>query len=274
MKKLILLTLILFVSVFVNAQDLPEIVYLKNGNFIRGRITKLVPNESLIIRSRDGKLYTYLMSEVVSIEKNPSYKEKSTSIMPSNDNTEPESPIVHKKPVKETSEVDLDYSPTYQYTLDKGFRVFFDLGYSLNTRDFVNVKSSELNRMEVSFSIGNQFDNLFYLGIGAGYNYFYDLSNGSYPVYIHPRFNFETDKSIGYLVDFKIGYALGEESLRGLYTFSGFGLRFAQRSGGGVNLILGFTNYYVDGVISENGYSWEKSKVNLGAITFKVGFDF
>ena len=274
MNRLILLTLILFVSILVNAQDFPEIVHLKNGNFIRGRITKMVPNEFLIIKSGDGKLYTYLMSEVVSIEENPAYKKVTAPAVSNNAVEELDNSDVYRKPVRVISESDYDYSPINQYSLDKGFRAFFDLGYSLNTREFVNVKSSQLNRVEMSVSVGNQFNNLFYLGIGGGYNYFYDSIGGSFPVYLHPRFNFNTDERIGYLVDFKLGYVFGQESLRGLYTFSGFGLRFAQRSGGGVSLILGLTNYYVDGVISKNGYYWEKSKVNLGAITFKVGFDF
>lgn len=276
MNKLILLTLILFVSIFVNAQDLPEIVHLKNGNFIRGRITKIVPNDFLIIKSGDGKLYTYLMSEVVSIEENPSYKKVTSPGVSNNVVEESESSNTYRKPLRVTSEPDYDYYPTNhnQYALDKGFRAFFDLGFSLNTREFVNVESSQLNRIEMSFSVGNQFNDLFYLGAGAGYNYFYESLGGSYPVYIHPRFNFNNNEQMGYLIDFKIGYALGEESLRGVYTFSGFGLRFAQGSGGGVNLILGFTNYYVDGFIFKNDYSWEKSKVNLGAITLKIGFDF
>ena len=276
MNRLILLMLILSVSVFVNAQDLPEIVYLKNGNFIRGRITKMVPNEFLIIKSGDGKLYTYLMSEVVSIEENPAYKKVTVPAVANSAVEESENSGVYRKPVKEISELDcdIDYYPTNQYSLDKGFRAFFDLGYSLNTREFVNMKSSQLNRMEMSVSVGNQFNNLFYLGIGGGYNYFYDSLGGSFPVYLHPRFNFNTNGKMGYLIDFKVGYAFGQESLRGAYTFSGFGLRFAQRSGGGMSLILGLTNYYIDGVISRDGYYWENSKVNLGAITFKIGFDF
>lgn len=274
MRKLILLTLILFVSTFVSAQDLPEIVHLKNGNLIRGRITKIVPNDFLIIKSGDGKLYTYLMSEVVSIEENPSFKESSTQVVSNNVSSDSENFSTYTKPVKVTSESDFDYFYIDEYALDKGFRAFFDLGYSLNTREFVNAKSSQLNRIEMSFSVGNQFNDLFYLGVGAGYNYFYDASMGSYPVYIHPRFNFNSNRKTGYLIDFKVGYAFGQESLRGLYTFSGFGLRFAQRSGGGISLIVGFTNYYVDGIITKDGYNWEKSKVNLGALTFKVGFDF
>lgn len=214
------------------------------------------------------------MSEVVNIKDNPSFKKSSAQVVSNNISSDSENLSTYTEPVKEASESDPDYSYIGEYAPDKGFRILFDLGYSLNTRKFVNAKSSQLNRIEVSFSAGNQFNDLFYLGVGVGVNYFNGASLASYPVYIHPRFHFDTNRKMGYLIDTKIGYALGEEDLKGLYTFTGFGLRFAQRSGGGLNLIAGFTNYSVNGFLIKDGNYWKESKVNLGALTFKVGFDF
>lgn len=70
MRNLILTFIFLCAGISLNAQDLPEIVYLKNGNLIRGRIVKLVPNETLEIKSGDGKIYVYRMNEVIRIERN------------------------------------------------------------------------------------------------------------------------------------------------------------------------------------------------------------
>lgn len=70
MRKFIFAAIFLCAGISLSAQDLPEIVYLKNGNLIRGKIVKLVPNKSLEIKSGDGKIYSYQMSEIIRIERN------------------------------------------------------------------------------------------------------------------------------------------------------------------------------------------------------------
>ena len=70
MKKLC--SLLWFVLICISqtfAQDIQEVVYLKNGSIIRGLIIEQIPNESLKIQTRDGNVFAYKMSEVQKITK-------------------------------------------------------------------------------------------------------------------------------------------------------------------------------------------------------------
>jgi hypothetical protein len=44
-----------------------DVVYLKNGSIIRGRIMEQIPNVSLKIETRDGSLFVYKFDEVEKI---------------------------------------------------------------------------------------------------------------------------------------------------------------------------------------------------------------
>jgi hypothetical protein len=51
------------------AQDMIDVVYLKNGSIIRGTILELVPERSVKIETRDGSVFVYQMTEVDRIAK-------------------------------------------------------------------------------------------------------------------------------------------------------------------------------------------------------------
>ena len=63
-QSIILLVSLFVASLNVQAQKANETVYLKNGSVIKGTIVEQVPNESLKIRTADGSLFVYQMSEV------------------------------------------------------------------------------------------------------------------------------------------------------------------------------------------------------------------
>ena len=68
-QSIILLVSLFVASLNVQAQKANETVYLKNGSVIKGTIVEQVPNESLKIRTADGSLFVYQMSEVTKITK-------------------------------------------------------------------------------------------------------------------------------------------------------------------------------------------------------------
>ena len=75
MKKLLLvISLICGFTLSSFAQDLQEVVYLKNGSVIRGSIIEQVPNRSIKIQTADGNIFVYEMSDVVKISKEQRYK--------------------------------------------------------------------------------------------------------------------------------------------------------------------------------------------------------
>lgn len=51
------------------AQEMQDVVYLKNGSIIRGLVIEQVPGKSLKIRTRDGSVFGYSMEEVERITK-------------------------------------------------------------------------------------------------------------------------------------------------------------------------------------------------------------
>lgn len=69
MKRLLLL--IVFVASFfcIKAQYNEEIIYLKNGSYIRGIVIEQVPNEYLSVQTRDGQVYSFYIDEISKIMK-------------------------------------------------------------------------------------------------------------------------------------------------------------------------------------------------------------
>lgn len=55
-----------------SAQMLEDVVYLKDGSMIRGTIIQQIPNAHLTIRITGGSTFTYAMSEIIRITKEPS----------------------------------------------------------------------------------------------------------------------------------------------------------------------------------------------------------
>ncbi|MBD8349586.1 hypothetical protein [Dysgonomonas sp. HGC4] len=261
MKKLILLTLLIFVGVSLSAQDLPEIVYLKNGNLIRGEIIQIIPDKSLEIRSKDGKVYVYDMDEVLSIEKN------AAAAPPRRYNDRRTSSGHYGRHAEEFSE------PMYssnEYSLHEGYRGMFDLGYS------VSVDVAELNRLEFTTSHGYQFNPYLFLGVGGGVSFYHgndSESTVSFPIFINPRIDFNTGK-ISPFIDLKGGYTLGED-VEGLYLSPSIGARCAITTGTAINFSMGYTLQQLEvPVLNEYGRKIDSSHPNIGAITIKIGFDF
>ena len=70
MKKIWLFMLLVFGSfAFCMAQEMQEVVYLKNGSVIRGVIIEQIPGKSLKIQTNDGSIFAYEMYEVEKITK-------------------------------------------------------------------------------------------------------------------------------------------------------------------------------------------------------------
>lgn len=72
MKKVLLTTVfILTVTIVFGQNNLQDVVYLKNGSIIRGTIIEQVPNESLKVKTADGSIYVFTISDVEKMTKEP-----------------------------------------------------------------------------------------------------------------------------------------------------------------------------------------------------------
>ena len=50
-------------------QSMEDVVYLKNGGFVRGTIVEQIPGESLKIQTRDGNVFVFAMDEITRLSK-------------------------------------------------------------------------------------------------------------------------------------------------------------------------------------------------------------
>ena len=73
MQRFILLTcLTTFVMTSTAfAQQMEDVVHLKNGGLVRGTIIEQIPGESLKIQTRDGNVFVYTMDEIAKMSKEP-----------------------------------------------------------------------------------------------------------------------------------------------------------------------------------------------------------
>ncbi|MCP4181174.1 MAG: hypothetical protein GY756_25710 [bacterium] len=69
MKKYILILLCLLSTQLFSQTQTRDVVYLKNGSVIKGKITEMNPSSNLKIETSDGSLFVYQMAEVLKMEK-------------------------------------------------------------------------------------------------------------------------------------------------------------------------------------------------------------
>jgi len=188
MKKALLVLFLIIGSITVSiAQNVQEVVYLKNGSVVRGSVIEQVPNVSLKIQTADGSVFAYQMSEVDKITK------------------------------EESRYVGRNYSPFNNHSgNDIGYRGYIDLGYTLGTGIFA------LDRIELTTSHGYQLIPYLFVGAGAGLSYYSDLELFALPIFANVR-AYILDNSISPYVDLKIGYSVLD--LKGFYMNPSIGCK-------------------------------------------------
>lgn len=132
MKKSIILLFSVFFTLNIGAQTINETVYLKNGSVVKGAIIEQVPNESLKIKTGDGSIFVFQMSEVTKITKEE----------------------VEEKPAKKVVVSDGKH---------RGLDFGINAGYLIGVGD---AKDSNFPSLEMS--LGKQLNKNLYLGLGAG----------------------------------------------------------------------------------------------------------
>ena len=75
MKKFLLTTVFILTATVLFAQNLQDVVHLRNGSIIRGTIIEQVPNQSLTIETADRSLFVFAIDEVERISREPIIQE-------------------------------------------------------------------------------------------------------------------------------------------------------------------------------------------------------
>lgn len=168
MKKILLgFILIFLMPICTFAQNIQEVVYLKNGSVIKGIVIEQVPGESLKIQTKDGSVFAYKMTEVERIT---------------------------KELLKESG-----YFST-KAMISAGYKGFVDFGY------IFDLDNCRADRLELTTSHGYQFNPYFYLGAGVGIDYYTDASLFAVPIFANIRIT-PLKRRVTPYIDAKIGYS-------------------------------------------------------------------
>lgn len=256
MKKVLLFLVMLFsFSLYSNAQtSYNEVVYLKNGSMIKGVIIEQIPNESLKIKTVDGSIFVYKISEVEKIT-----KEETTAVAP---RTYPTHSYKAGKEARREARRTL-----------KGYKGFVDAGYTFDLDDYYY---DNMNRIEISTTHGYQFNNYFFVGGGVALDYYTDADLYAVPIFANFRANF-INKKITPFGDFKLGYTAGD--VEGVYLSTAIGVRFTMAKKTAINLRLEYTcqgtgsGYYDYGGGSSISYYYTDLDI-INGFGFKLGFEF
>lgn len=216
------------------AQNVQEVVYLKNGSVIRGIVVEQVPGESLKIRTNDGSVFAYKMSDVEKITK---------EVGNSNSQTQ---------------------SLNNGIGIKAGYKAFVDFGYTLGTG------VHKLDRIELMTTHGVQINPYLFVGAGAGCHYYTEYTEFSIPIFVDIRATILKNNITPY-IDFKIGYSVLD--VEGFYLSPSIGCRFAIGEKSGVYVGAGYVMQKRNAYYDYDFYAKNNSN-NHNGISLKLGFDF
>lgn len=229
-----------------------DVVYLNNGSIIRGTIIEQVPNKTLKIKTSDGSVFVYDIADIEKIAK--------------------EEPVVNygNNGYYQPYYTNNGSSQKHRYSdfSRTGYRGFVDIGYALGVGDYGD------GVFAVSTSHGYQFNPYIFVGAGIGVDYHLDYETVFLPIFADIRGYF-IDGSITPFVGIKIGYSPVDGY--GLYFNPSVGASFGISRKFALNVSIGYNlqraevyTYYYSYYGPRSSYSNE----TIGAITFKVGFEF
>lgn len=159
-KKTILSALLLCLAATLHAQTPGNIIYLKNGSVIKGNVVESVPNQHIKIRTSDGSIFVYQMSDVDRI-------------------------VMNEEKKNTTSEND---PKSWQQKGHRGLDFSISLGPDVT---FNNGKGSA--RFGTEIEGGKKFNKNFYFGVGLGVSA--GNGNTSIPLFGSLRTFFPVDNS-------------------------------------------------------------------------------
>ena len=144
-----------------------------------------------------------------------------------------------------------------------GYRGFVDLGYTIGVGGM-----PDRNQIALTTSHGYQFNPYFYAGLGAGVNYYHDISKMEIPIFA----DFRTDILNNWITPYaelRVGYAINNGARFFVTPIGGCRFNFNKIA---LNIGVGYTlqklpsHWYGDGTVDYNFRS--------NAVCVKLGLDF
>jgi hypothetical protein len=178
---------------------------------------------------------------------------------------------------------------------ERGYRGFIDITYNKEVNfyeEYSGDNKKDLNKIEMTYSNGYQFNKHFYLGAGIGLSFPADRDNTFIPVFIDTRFYLDGSNFTPYF-SLRGGYEMcksGNYLFKTSNTYSykdnpfinpSFGVRYRFHKKLAVNANIGYQykkepEYIQSQQYSGNGYhTFTTYKTNnYSAINARVGFEF
>ncbi len=236
MKKIFLSLLAFGLLSVAQAQTEQDVIYLKNGEVLSGKIVEHIPGECVRFRTADGKVHEYGIEEFIRFTQFSSQTHSKVT-----------APKNYQQLMKEA-----DWRP-------RGYRGMAELGASFG------VKYSDVI-YQLTTSHGFQADPNIFIGAGLGFDYDAKREWFFMPIFANLRF-YISKKRLSPFVDVKAGYS--PVSVKGAYANASIGCHYSLSQKLGLNLSVGYDVQKYDGrseMENRNDY--------LHAVNLKVGVDF
>lgn len=224
MKKILFLILTLLMCGAAMAQNLQDVVYLKNGSVVRGTLIEQVPDVK--IRTADGSIWIFEVDKVERIASEP--KVQSSSTLDLTGNQYSNSGL--------RADNGSSKSSRFSYTdLGRGLRMLMGMTFQQRTSRYA------CGVFDVDISLGLQLNPKFYVGLGLAdqiyfdywyYGYYddYPMPVAQLPVFVDFRYDAKPGK-FSPMADLRFGYSVTGDELvdySGMYINPSAGIRIRR----------------------------------------------
>lgn len=241
MKKKFLFLIMFFLTSFLCgfAQEMRDVVYLKDGSVVKGIIVEQIPNKSIKLQTGDGSLFVYQIDAV-------------------------------EKMTKELREA----SPHIGYNqwvaskgLTAGYKGYVDFGYTIGIGTYAR------DRLTVSIVNGVQFNPYLFFGLGAALNLYPRGEEIGIPIFANVRGHF-IKGNVAPFLDLRVGYSPLVDAT-GFYLSPSFGCRFGLSERVGLNVSVGYEVQEAEVIVGYGRYYYPRvDSRGLGGVSLKVAVDF
>lgn len=233
-KLLVILCGILFITQQLSAQQFQEVLYLKNGSVIKGVVMEQNTNSSVKIKTQDGNIFVYPMSEVDKVTKEE---------------------ILKRVRRQRNSSADVENA--------RGYKGFVDLGGTIGIGHYGD------GVVSVSTTHGFQFNPYLFLGAGMAVEYHNFYGATFLPIFIESRLNF-IDNSITPFFALRAGYSV---YTKGVYFNPNLGVNLKVSPNIGMNVSVGYTLQQAT-LYAYSPLYYYHHNVNISGLSLKLGFEF
>lgn len=256
MKKSLIFWMLLLLPCWAMAQEAHDVIYLNNGNIVKGQITAS-GDTTVQIRATNGESYTFDRVAIRRIDNGEQLEAL---------------PKAPKSRYKDHSE------------LTKGFWAAADLMFGANVEHQYSISGAM--PLDLQFTFGYRFSEFLQVGVGAGFRYYFDNAKArvyfndkgqledyawSFPVYGQLRGLFYSGQSRSVVPFWQL--SVGHTFNDGFMCSPALGLRFGSAERNHFNLGLHYTaQWTLHNLNMDGGPNYKFGPLHL--LQIRLGYQF